>query len=845
MAEPLILWSETAHFLELLGRSQEEVLEIHGLLYPPRDKRKEPAFGFFPLTPAGKDLAEKKLLSDCKGFSYGIRINPGGTKAAQITAGVALFMEADGGLSLEEQEAIPIRLGLPEPTFSVWTGGKSLHHYWVAKEGEALPVAKWREGQERLIAAVQAAIPEAGVDLQIKDPSRTMRAPGGLHPTTGERCRIHSEGGERFDLQSLVEMLPELPAKKKPKAPAPTAATGDDIQKAKEALGALPPEDFTEYGPWLQVGMALHSVSEELLPDWLQWCSEMGEDFDEEECCSKWESFSSSRDSSIGLGSLIHWAKPYGLKVRGDTKGACGHTADTSSRYTAGVSGVSGVSGVGTKSVRAMSTQERMVLLRRKVEELVTDETTASLDRLPVLREIASELDLSVRDGELQKLIWEARRRMAGPVEAIGQGDVLDFTPVPWCWEGLLMREAANLVVALPKAGKTSLLLGAIAAWSRGEPFLDRPFHGDCPSVLIVGSDQPQSDWGRMLQKVGLVDEARRLMAPIVGLFHSGTPLSLDHEGIEKIASYARKHPGLLVLIDSYARCVGKLGLKERDEEIAEPLADLQEALSPYGATIVVIHHSNKGSRNEGAAMASRGSTALPAACSQILHLQRMEDPEGGQQQRLSGKRILRTEGRGGAPEELLLEMEEGLWSCKGSAEELFLEQERIKTVSSLTERQSIALEHVEEVWAQTSKGVSADLLASLMDLQGADTARVARRLLEQLRSKGLVKKRVENLGMGTGGIGSRYVPATADTSTSTADTADTADTAAVKRTGVSGVEEAPLLEPFDSVEAFVDGQWGNGWMVSAVDGDFVDLIGVAGQSLRMRKGLVQLCQAA
>jgi hypothetical protein len=131
------------------------------------------------------------------------------------------------------------------------------------------------------------------------------------------------------------------------------------------------------------------------------------------------------------------------------------------------------------------------------------------------------------------------------------------------------------------------------------------------------------------------------------------------------------------------------------------------------------------------------------------------------------------------------------------------------------------------------------------MDLQGADTARVARRLLEQLRSKGLVKKRVENLGMGTGGIGSRYVPATADTSTSTADTADTADTAAVKRTGVSGVEEAPLLEPFDSVEAFVDGQWGNGWMVSAVDGDFVDLIGVAGQSLRMRKGLVQLCQAA
>ena len=833
MVEPLILWDETERFLELLGRSGT----VHALLFPPKgDKAKAKPF---ELNQEGKASAEALLaMPRYRRFSLGIRINPGGTKAADITGGLALFMEADGGLPLDEQETIPERLGLPEPTFTVWTGGKSLHFYWCAQKGQGLSPTEWREAQERLIAAGEKEIPEAGIDKNIKDACRVMRAPGSLHPITGERCRIHSTTGERFNLRHLVEMLPELPAEQRPKASSAPAAPSDDIQKAKEALQVLPAQDFTEYGPWLQVGMALHSVSEALLPDWLHWCESMGEVFDAEECLAKWESFSSERNSSIGLGSLLHWAKPYGFKVRGDTKGARGHTADTPSRLTAAVSGVSAVSGVGAKSVRTMSPQARLAKLREEASRMVQDSSTASLDRLPVLREAASALDLSIRDGELQKLIWEARRKLSGTVEAIGPGDVLDFTPVPWCWEGLLMREAANLVVALPKAGKTSLLLGAIAAWSRKEPFLDRVFHGDCPPVLIVGSDQPQSDWGRMLQKVGLVDEARRLMAPIVGLFHSGTPLSLDLDGIERIASYAKKHPGLLVLIDSYARCIGRLGLSERDAEIAEPLADLQEALSPYGSTIVVIHHSNKSSRNEGAAMASRGSTALPAACSQILHLQRMEVPEGGQHQKLSGKRILRTEGRGGAPEELLLEMEDGFWSCKGSAEELFLEQERIKAVSSLSERQSVALEHVEEEWSQVGRGMSADLLASLMELQGADTARVARRLLEQLLSKGLVKKRVENLGMGTGGIGSRYVPLTADT-------ADTADTAAVKRTEVSGVEAAPPLEPFDSVEAFIDGRWGNGWMVTSADNAFVSLIGTDGKNIRLRHGLVRHCQAA
>ena len=837
-SSPGILWGQVDRFCELLGRSPESVDSV---LYPPKKgPGSKKGAHLRRLDQKGRNGVEQLLAMPAhKDYSFAIRPNPGGTKGEDITEGVALWFEADGGLPLEAQEALFSLLGLPEPTFTVWTGGKSLHQYWAAKEGEGLSPADWRKAQERLIAAVKDVAPEAEVDEALKDPNRAMRAPGSIHPSSGERCRFHSQGGQRYNLADLVEMLPVLavpfgpsPRQKKWEEATEGLQNLADLGKATDALAYLPPEHFTGYMQWLGVGMSLHSVTPALFGAWTSWSKGMGDAFNEEECRTKWETFSLERKDGLGLGSLIRLAQQYGYQPPA--------TADTSSRYTAALSGVSGVSAVATKSVqgvRGLSVQERMALLREKAEELLTEGALPS-DRMPVLRDRASDLDLSVRDADLTKIIWEARRKNAPSAEALAPGDVLDFTPVPWCWEGLLMRKATNLVVALPKAGKTSLILEAIASWSKGEAFLGRAFHGDCPPVLIVGSDQPQSDWGRMLRKVGLVSEERRLLAPIVGLFHSGAPLSLDPEGIERICSYAKAHPGLLVVIDSYSRCVSSLGVSERDAEIAGPLADLQEALGPYGATLVVIHHSNKGSRNESASLASRGSTALPAACSQILHLQRLEVPEGGQQNSLSGKRMLTTEGRGGAPEKCLLELDpEGRWLFKGDGDTLLQEQERQKTIGALNDRQATALEHVEETWEESQGriGLSAIVLASLMELRGADPSRVARRLLEQLRERGLVRKKVINLGMGNGGLSTQYIPATPDTP-------DTPDSPAVKREKVSAVAEtvsalpeepsmesadspwSPSVTEFESAEIFQQGSWLNGWVVGEVRGQAVEL---------------------
>ena len=81
-------------------------------------------------------------------------------------------------------------------------------------------------------------------------------------------------------------------------------------------------------------------------------------------------------------------------------------------------------------------------------------------------------------------------------------------------------------------------------------------------------------------------------------------------------------------------------------------IGDLQEVVAPYGVTLIVIHHSGKQSLDSGAVMASRGTTVLPAAISQIINLKWFKRHEDRQDKRV----LLETEGRGESLEALILQ---------------------------------------------------------------------------------------------------------------------------------------------------------------------------------------------
>ena len=147
---------------------------------------------------AGKVDALLKQRPNC---SLGFIPNPGGTKKGEITQAVALFTEDDSGASIEEQMRSWEAAMLPEPGLSVFTGNKSVHHYWPLVE--PISPEQFTVLQRRLAAIMQVAHPGGDADQSLDDPNQVMRVAGAIHPKTGKPAEIRRATGERFTLDEL------------------------------------------------------------------------------------------------------------------------------------------------------------------------------------------------------------------------------------------------------------------------------------------------------------------------------------------------------------------------------------------------------------------------------------------------------------------------------------------------------------------------------------------------------------------------------------------------------------------------------------------------------------------
>ena len=80
-----------------------------------------------------------------------------------------------------------------------------------------------------------------------------------------------------------------------------------DIETARAALGALSPGRANGRDDWLAVGMCLHSVSDDLQPDWDGW-SKCSEKHRPRDCEKQWRGFKRGRSGDRGLGTLVQMA---------------------------------------------------------------------------------------------------------------------------------------------------------------------------------------------------------------------------------------------------------------------------------------------------------------------------------------------------------------------------------------------------------------------------------------------------------------------------------------------------------------------------------------------------------
>ena len=193
-------------------------------------------------------------------------VNGGGHKADEVTSCRAIFYEHDT-LDKENQRRLWEKLNLPEPTFQVDTGGKSIHSYWVLEQ--TINPSLWKTLQTDLLEFADA-------DRALKNPNRVMRLAGAWHikgDGSHNRSQIITSSGKRYTFEELRAIIPtRTPAPTE--TPRPYKASPQSNSKwtdrawALSYLEALSTYRADDYNTWLATGMALHSVDESLLPEW-------------------------------------------------------------------------------------------------------------------------------------------------------------------------------------------------------------------------------------------------------------------------------------------------------------------------------------------------------------------------------------------------------------------------------------------------------------------------------------------------------------------------------------------------------------------------------------------------
>ena len=183
--------SQALEQLELLGYQPNETVYYRAIA----DNKPRKLSDKFPVIPSELDTFNNE------GFNIYLVVNGGGDKDADVITCKAIFYEHDD-LAKEDQLYLWQSLGLPEPTFQVDTGGKSIHSYWVFDEPVAVDL--WKILQTDLLNFSDA-------DRTIKNPSRVMRLAGYKHQKTGEVSSIVSKSGNRYSYDELRSIVPPTP----------------------------------------------------------------------------------------------------------------------------------------------------------------------------------------------------------------------------------------------------------------------------------------------------------------------------------------------------------------------------------------------------------------------------------------------------------------------------------------------------------------------------------------------------------------------------------------------------------------------------------------------------------
>jgi hypothetical protein len=197
----------------------------------------------------------------------------------------------------------------------------------------------------------------------------------------------------------------------------------------------------------------------------------------------------------------------------------------------------------------------------------------------------------------------------------------------------LALEGRVSLLSGREKIGKSTLICGAIAAASNGQPVLGVPVVGSVVA-LHYNNDEPIADTIRRYQTLG---------ADADSIYIENAPRSID-EVLAKLKVDVEAIDPDVVVLDNLSRALAASGVDPNSSHHVEPaIARLVDFFHDRNLAAVLLYHTGKSGREY------RGSTSIGATVDEVLTLRRRGQPdeddfdEDGSD---DGRRLLTQDGR-------------------------------------------------------------------------------------------------------------------------------------------------------------------------------------------------------
>lgn len=307
-------------------------------------------------------------------------------------------------------------------------------------------------------------------------------------------------------------------------------------------------------------------------------------------------------------------------------------------------------------------------LLLERAQEIITSPRRISQQR-QAIHAVAKSLDLKLSTADVADLYDQLDTTLAAYEPDVEPGQEFSTFSQSWLLDEIFLV-GLNLLVGMPGAGKSRLLVALIAAFLNGqETFLQRKLlSGADRHVLIVGTDQDRQQWGALLAEQGLakvigtelVDGQEKVtyrLHPRIHLKTSGGGFRLDADGMRWVRNWNQQHPGGVAILDSLSAVLPP-GVKEADESAGRLMRQIE--MARQGNPCIVTHHTNKQSAMNGelGVYSGSGSGSIDRAISRHIGLAYENHMEAGNEKlhTESPRRVITSQKRGAANQRLIVE---------------------------------------------------------------------------------------------------------------------------------------------------------------------------------------------